>query len=132
MRRFKFEKLVRDKVPERHAQENVISEVRLLEGPLYREALLDKLLEEASETREATTPAAAAAELAEILEVAMAIAQHHNLSWEAVESERLKKQEERGGFTQGIYIEHIDVPEDNQRILTYVLADPAKYPEISR
>lgn len=84
-------KLVRDKIPradEAHGTE------------LYF-ALRAKLLEEAGEVTTAATAETLREELADCVEVLMAIAKEAGLLWEDVEGRRVHKLELSGGFEDG-------------------------------
>lgn len=96
----KYEKLVRDKVPELMTAQGkcpVYEKVSPAEIP----ALLEKkLMKEWAEYLESH----ALEELADVVEVIQAILYHHGVSWRFLESLRLAKKEERGGFEGGIYL----------------------------
>ena len=70
----------------------------------YLAELHKKLFEEANEFVEADDPE----ELADLLEVIYAIANHKNISMEEVEQIRIKKREKRGGFEDKIYLETVE------------------------
>ncbi|MEU4534474.1 nucleoside triphosphate pyrophosphohydrolase [Streptosporangium sp. NPDC023825] len=70
----------------------------------YREALLEKLFEEAAELREA--PAAEVAEeVADVLEVLRAVAHVHGYGWADIEKVAEAKRAERGAFLGRINLE---------------------------
>lgn len=103
--RKEFGKLVRDRIPEIIEGKGEQAFVRILEGPEFREALLQKLVEEAEEARSAGTSEDLLAELADLLEVARALCEEHGLSLAQVEQARVKKKQERGGFEKRTYLE---------------------------
>ena len=99
-------KLVRDLIPtviELAGKTPVSDLVSLneLEG-----ALDSKLREEVAEFLESHS----IEEMADILEVLHGIAFHKGISWEEVESVRVRKREERGGFEKGIRLLEVREP----------------------
>ncbi|MDP9438889.1 MAG: nucleoside triphosphate pyrophosphohydrolase [Actinomycetota bacterium] len=89
-------KLVRDRIPEIVAAAGGRCEVRELDPEEYAERLQAKLVEEAQEFAESGDPS----ELADVLEVVRALAEHNGISWEDLERIRLHKRTERGGFAR--------------------------------
>lgn len=102
----KHEKLVRDRIPEiiRAAGKTPITDTIPPEN--IPEALDNKLREEVNEYLESHS----AEEMADVLEVLHGIAFHLGIPWEQIESERIRKNEERGGFEKGIRL--IEVREE--------------------
>ena len=100
----RYDKLVRDRIPEI---------IRLRGGrPIFRTAdeaeywlkLKEKLREEVEEFASAGSEAEAKEELADVLEVVRAIADHLRCHGE-VEALRIKKAEERGAFKERIILD---------------------------
>ena len=131
-RRFKVEKLVRDKMPKRMQKLGGRVEIHYLDSQSYLRQLKLKLLEEAEELLASSTPKDIKEEIADVLEVLHAIAKCHGLQFEHIEKKRIQKQQERGGFEKAIFVEtvEVDVLEDSHPILEYCLANPEEYPEI--
>lgn len=94
----KYNKLVRDKIPEILDRKNIPYEKRIADDTEYQKELINKLLEEANEFFETPTQD----ELADILEVIEALKKLPEYS--DVESIRLIKREERGGFEKKIIL----------------------------
>jgi len=95
-----FLKIVRDKIPEQIASGGeIVVEARLpkADAPV---ALLGKLLEEIREYHIASSNLEATEELADVLEVIMAVAKNGDIQWSAVEESRIAKLERRGGFEE--------------------------------
>jgi predicted house-cleaning noncanonical NTP pyrophosphatase (MazG superfamily) len=99
------DKLVRDRIPEiiRAAGRHPVT--RILDQPSYRAALLDKLVEEAQETRQAPDE-----QLADVLEVLQAIAAVHDLPWERIQQITAAKRAERGAFDSRVFLEYVEEP----------------------
>lgn len=128
-RKFKVDKLVRDKTKERLHAKGVICVERVMETAEYLERLKDKLIEEAHEVVVAKTPEECLSEYADVLEVLYALAETMGFSPAAIEKKRLETRAERGGFDRRVYHESIEMDADNKNI-DYVQGLPHKYPEI--
>ncbi|NTW27279.1 MAG: nucleoside triphosphate pyrophosphohydrolase [Candidatus Moranbacteria bacterium] len=97
----KFEKLVRDNIPDIIKKDGKEPITRIVEGKEYEEALTRKLHEEVGEFLE--NPCVE--EAADILEVLHAICALKGEDLKTLEDVRQKKMEERGGFKQGIFLD---------------------------
>jgi predicted house-cleaning noncanonical NTP pyrophosphatase (MazG superfamily) len=93
-----YNKLVRDKIPEILDRKGVAYEKRIASIEEYIQELRKKLIEEAEEFNAAGDPE----ELADVLEVIEALRQLPE--YKDVETLRLKKREERGGFVERIIL----------------------------
>ncbi len=129
LRRFKVDKLIRDKIPEITLIDGVTTFTRELDLSEYIKRLSDKLIEETKEVIQAKDKMEIAEELADVLEVINAMAIANGLSFQDIENARLKKKELKGGFEKGIYCSFIEMPSDNQRVSHY-LARAEEYPEV--
>ena len=116
-------KLIRDRVPAIMAVNNQPCRYHVADPSEHRDRLIDKLSEEAAELRAAHTSAAVTGELADLLEVVYALADHAELDRAALERARAAKHAERGGFTRRLVWHG---PESN---LTRGRTDPDSYPE---
>lgn len=96
----KYEKLVRDRIPEIIAANGEKPVTRILDDTEYRRCLERKLDEEAAEYRESGE----LAELADILEVVYALCEAQGHSLEELEALCRQKREERGGFSKKIFL----------------------------
>ena len=126
---FKIDKLIRDLVPGIMRSRGVSVFERSMKEDEHIQRLKDKLLEETQEVIEAKTLDEVSEELADLLEVIYALGKEYNLSMEQVETKRLVKKQQNGGFDNRIYSSHIEMSSDNKDI-SYFLARPEKYPEI--
>ena len=93
-----YDKLVRDRIPSIIEKAGKIAVTDTISPAEMQTALDRKLQEEMKEYLESHS----IEEMADILEVLHGIAFHQGLNWERVESERIRKNEERGGFEKGI------------------------------
>jgi predicted house-cleaning noncanonical NTP pyrophosphatase (MazG superfamily) len=97
----RYDKLVRDKIPEIIEGKGKSCIVRVAEQQEYLKKLKEKLQEELDEFLESESEE----ELADMLEVMYSIAEEKGFSKEAIEEIRVKKFNERGGFSQKIILE---------------------------
>lgn len=95
-----YNKLVRDKIPEIIKKNGSECAFRVLDGEEYLTMLEKKLYEELSEYSSDKS----IYELADMLEVIYAICREQGYSESELESIRIKKAEERGGFEDKIFL----------------------------
>lgn len=99
-------KLVRDKIPEIIRQNDGIEpDYRIVSGESELSEALDKKLdEEIAEFRNASDSRSAAEEIADIIEVLLALAARDGYTPDQIETIRFEKREKRGGFEKGIIL----------------------------
>ena len=78
--------------------------IRILDQTKYKESLLEKLNEEVLEVQSADAHHVAE-EIADVLEVLMALSVAAGLDWDEIEQVRLSKIEERGRFEKRIWLQ---------------------------
>lgn len=108
MKRKEFNKLVRDRIPEIIQSNRAMPVTRRLNGSEYIVALKAKLHEEVQELINAKTKSDVQEELSDILEVIEAIAEHNKIPLSNIKEEQQKKRENRGGFSQRIFLEYTE------------------------
>lgn len=96
----KFNKLVRDKIPEIIASQGENANFRILEDAEYTACLASKLDEEVAEYHAGRN----LEELADILEVVFAMAENLGASREALMEVYEDKHQSRGGFRDRIFL----------------------------
>jgi hypothetical protein len=96
----KYEKLVRDKIPDVIKQDGRSYQCEVLDDKRYREELDKKLLEEATEFVQDHS----VEEMADLWEVIEAIMKNRKISKEQVEEVKRKKQEKRGAFDKKLFL----------------------------
>lgn len=104
----RYNKLVRDKIPEIIAAKGGRPATRVLPPDDYARVLREKLREEADEAVGAQTYDALVGELADVLEVVRAIQKVNGISDETLEAARAAKLADRGGFDARIYLESVE------------------------
>lgn len=129
MRRFRFEKIIRDKIPNSMQKKNMYPILRVLKGEERITKLKEKLREELEEFMCASDLEEEYAELADMLEVIHALSEALGESYENIEKRRLAKKKERGGFKEGVYCESVAMDIKNPEI-SYYDARPMQYLEI--
>lgn len=97
----KYNKLVRDKIPEHIKSKGGIPITHIADDKEYWEKLKGKLLEEIKEFSENEV----IEEMADIQEVIDAICDYKNFSKKDIETARKKKNKERGAFKKKIILE---------------------------
>lgn len=96
----KFNKLVRDNIPEIIKKNGQIPRTKVLTEEEYKYALEEKLKEEVNEYISDNS----IEELADILEVVDAIAQLNNFTWQEIINKKNIKKEQRGGFSKRLFL----------------------------
>jgi predicted house-cleaning noncanonical NTP pyrophosphatase (MazG superfamily) len=101
--KLKYNKLVRDKIPQIIEASGKKCEVKVLLNEDYEDMLVFKLHEELDEFQTAEKDKQVE-ELADLVEVVYAILESKGVSLEEFEKVRLKKREERGGFEKKLFL----------------------------
>lgn len=99
-----YDKLVRDRIPERIEASGEHPVVHTAEGDEYERRLREKLDEEIQEYCESRD----VEELADILEVVHALRERHGASAEELSAIRRRKAERRGRFSDGVVLERVE------------------------
>lgn len=126
--RFKVEKLIRDRLPEIMRGQGQRVFERTLDDATYLTELKRKLVEESAEAASADADSLVE-ELADVLEVLMALAQAGGASFGDVEAKRCAKRAERGGFDGRTYNACVEA-EAGSAAAAYYLARPEQYPRL--
>lgn len=99
-----YNKLVRDKIPQIIQKSGNRCVIATLSDKEYNKKLNEKLLEELKEWQDSNN----VEELCDIAEVLYALASVQGVSESDFEHIRLKKKEERGGFSKKILLERVE------------------------
>lgn len=100
-----FNKLVRDKIPEKIKNNGEIPYTRILNDEEYKTELIKKLEEEYLEVKEAPNKQSLLEECADMMEVIFSIANLEGASQEELLNIMKEKKEKRGGFDKRIFLE---------------------------
>lgn len=128
MRKFAFNKLVRDKIVEQITSNGDVPHWKELSQQDYIEELKKKIGEEAAEVGCATGDEILK-EVADVQELIHALLEALHVSEVELEAIQKKKNEKAGAFNKKQYIEYVEVQDDSPW-LEYYLKSPEKYPEI--
>ncbi|KAB8130508.1 nucleoside triphosphate pyrophosphohydrolase [Gracilibacillus oryzae] len=105
-----YNKLVHDKIPAVLEGKQLTYNTKILEDHTYKQELINKLAEECQEYQAANNNEEAAEELADILEVVIALGKTHGYTEAQLLSVRKQKRNNRGGFENKVYL--IDVKDN--------------------
>ena len=108
----KFNKLVRDNIPDIIASNGDKLVTRILEDDEYKAELYKKLLEEANEVIDSKGSNTTLEELADVLEILKAIAELSGKKLEDIIEMANQKRLKRGGFQKRIFLEKTYSKED--------------------
>lgn len=103
----KYDKLVRDRIPEIIRANGEIPVFRVLGEDEYWDYLQKKDREELEEVCSAETPEERKKELADKLEVLRAMAEISGFSFEEIQMEADRKKEKNGGFEKRFLLEEV-------------------------
>ena len=129
MRKFEFNKLVRDKIPIHMVEQGEVPEVRILSVEEYRRELFRKIGEEALELEISTeNPLSEIADLRELIDCVMRL-YSGQYEEEDVYIERSKKNSQSGSFYGRQFIGLVSIPEGSKWI-EYFETRSDRYPEV--
>ena len=129
---FQFNKLVRDKLPGIYKKLNEKITYRTLQGGELQIVLRQKLIEEAAEIPlEDGDRSTLINEISDVEQVLDDLKTELSISNEEVTLAKHKKFNEKGGFSEGIFVEQIELRDDDEWV-EYYRAEPAKYPELNK
>jgi predicted house-cleaning noncanonical NTP pyrophosphatase (MazG superfamily) len=117
-----YDKLIRDHIPEIIGASGKRAKVETYSEANFRHALLQKLVEEATEARDAS-PADLATEMADVLEVIDAVFATFGLSEPEVRALQTKRQAERGAFSKRLRL--LQVEADQEPLTRFLLGTEA-------
>lgn len=100
----KYNKLVRDKMPEIIEENGGIPISRILDDKEYKKCLDEKLIEEVKEYLKDDNEE----ELADVYEVFINILKYKGIELKKIEELALEKRLKRGGFDKKIYLEEVE------------------------
>ena len=103
-RSLEFNKLVRDKIPEKIQRNGEEAVTAQLDKNILSQLLKRKLVEEALEVLDSEDDENLMVELADVLEVLDGILSQHQINIQTILDQKKKKREKTGGFEKGIYL----------------------------
>jgi predicted house-cleaning noncanonical NTP pyrophosphatase (MazG superfamily) len=120
MKKYQFNKLIRSNLPERMTKEGIKIFGRYLNNEEFAQELKNKLVEESIEVQNTNSRDSMIRELADVMEVIESITSLHNITKEEIEKERILKCKINGVFLAANFVDYIEVPADNQRVIEYL------------
>ena len=129
---FKFNKLIRDKILAKHLESGHDVTYQKLTDSALKLQLIRKLHEEADEIPvRKSVSADIIEEIGDVQQVLDDLKTQYGLMDETVRQVQQAKRAKKGGFSEGIYIDQISLPESDEWT-SYYRASPDKYPEVTR
>lgn len=127
---FKYDKLVRDNIPDWHRANGHAVSGRQLKGEELLKALVQKLHEEADEVSGALSRQELIEEIGDVQQVIRDLCASEQISPEELDTVIKQKADKKGGFSKGEYIDTVTIPSEDDKWAKYCRQDPAKYPEV--
>lgn len=128
MRRFKFDKLVRNLIVRQQIASGAKPHYRRLNREAHKRALVAKIIEEASELLQVGRTGSAG-EIADIQQALDDFKKLEGLTDRDIAREQKLKNEKVGSFSEGIFVEYVEVAEGDKWI-DYYLRNADRYPEL--
>ena len=129
MRKFKFAKLVRDKIVKGIQEAGNKPVYHILSQAEYIEELKKKVLEEAMEVPKAHDKKELLKEIADVQEVIDNLVVALDSSTDEIAEIQARKNDKAGSFKEKHYIDYVEA-EDNSEWVEHYLASAEKYPEL--
>jgi predicted house-cleaning noncanonical NTP pyrophosphatase (MazG superfamily) len=127
--KFEINKLARDKMLEIITKQGSEAIYKTLDGYEYIKQLKNKLKEETDEIIEASTQEQIIEEIADLYEAIDAFIEYYLIDKSDIYSVKLNKKRDRGGFSNGLYIQEISVRSSHPKLASF-LSNPIKYKRI--
>ncbi len=129
---FRLNKLIRDKLPMFYQSIGQKANLRVLSKDEHTLELIRKIVEEAGEipTKDITKKKLIE-EVADIQQAIDDLMKLHGVTAEEVAKTQKSKDEYKGGFSKGIFIETLDLQE-NDTWIDYYRAEPDRFPEVKK
>lgn len=129
MLKFKFDKLVRDKIVEKQIASGAKSHYRKLSPPEHKKELVKKIIEEVKEITYSAEEELAG-EIADVQQAIDDLTEKYGLTREDVSKAQQLKSNDNGAFKAGYFVDYVEVTEDNPWV-DYYRKNSDRYPEVS-
>ena len=127
---FRFAKLVRDNIPGWHRASGHTVNGRQLTGAELRNALCQKLHEEADEVSGALSREELIEEIGDVQQILDDLCVVEKISQDELRAVITKKVARKDGFLNGEYMETVTMPNEDDKWAKYCRQAPEKYPEV--
>lgn len=129
---FQLNKLIRDKLPVFYESIGQKANLRVLKKDEHTTALINKIIEEVDEIpTKNVTKKKLAEEIADIQQAIDDLEKLHDISPADIAKAQKAKNEYKGGFSKGIFIETLELQE-NDTWIDYYRAEPDRFPEVKK
>jgi predicted house-cleaning noncanonical NTP pyrophosphatase (MazG superfamily) len=128
MPKFKFAKLVRDKIVENQIASGAKPKYHHLDDKRHKQALILKIIEETKEITQAK-PEEVAGEIADVQQALDDLKQKYGLTDMDIAKAQKIKLDKNGAFKEGLYVDYVEVDKDNKWV-EYYRKNSDRYPEI--
>lgn len=128
MPKFKFAKLVRDKIVEYQIASGARPKYRQLDDENHKHELILKIIEEAQEITQAK-PEELLGEIADVQQALDDLKQKYGLTDRDIAKTQKIKLDKNGAFKKGLYVDYVEVDE-NDKWAEYYRKNADRYPEI--
>lgn len=130
MRTFKFDKIIRDKLPQKMIDIGIkVNRKENLSQKEIIQYLKAKVVEEAQEVFDAQTQPELIEEIADLTEALQELLRSSSIETSQIEDARIAKKETKGGFTNAIVVNTVDIDPEHE-FTEYYSSNPKKYPEV--
>lgn len=129
MLKFKFDKLVRDKIVDNQIASGAKPIYHTLGHEAHIKALVDKIIEEAQEINGADKDDITS-EIADVQQAIDDLIELVGSAPDVVADAQKKKSDKAGAFKKGIYVEYVEV-DDNDPWVAYYRKNSDRYPQIT-
>lgn len=102
----RYNKLIRDKIPEIIGKNGRLAKTRILDSEEYRQELLNKLIEESEELLRAKDKKEITKEIGDVIEIIDYLIKAFNLDRDEIGKLRQERKESRGGFNKKLFLKH--------------------------
>jgi len=128
MPKFKFAKLVRDKIVDNQIASGAKPKYYQLGDEKHKQELILKIIEEAQEITHAK-PEEITGEIADVQQALDDLKHKYGLTDKDITKAQKIKLNKNGGFRKGLYVDYVEVDKNNEWV-EYYRKNAARYPEI--
>ena len=128
MPKFKFAKLVRDKIVENQIASGAKPKYHQLDDEKHKQELILKIIEEAQEITQAK-PEEIVGEIADVQQALDDLKHKYGLTDKDIAEAQRIKLNKNGTFRKGLYVDYVEVDKNNKWV-EYYRKNAGRYPEI--
>lgn len=128
MPKFSFSKLVRDNIIDHQITSGARPVYHQLSPKDHKNALVDKIIEEAREITAAKADEIAG-EIADVQQAIDDLVELYGLSKNDIAVAQARKNSKNGAFKKGLYIDYVEIPEGDKWV-DYYRQNADRYPEL--